>query len=121
MKKRFVLMRKDVLCLLITMVPHLMLKGCANGGQEQAVTESGIDSVDVETAAEEPALPQTAEMTGCVVDEMMSTVTLATENGDTVTFVKGEDFTSDAAIGDEVVITLDTENEEHEITNVRKL
>lgn len=87
-----------------------------NGGQSETGEDSlstCVDSVIVET--------DSVEIQGIVVDEMMSTVTLATEDGDTITYIKGGEYDSDAAIGDEVHATLQKNNDEMEIVNVRQI
>lgn len=91
------------------------------GGSQQPETET--DSVVIEETETEVEAASTVvnEFNGIVIDEMMSTVTIATSDSDTITYVKGENYQSDAAIGDEVIVTLDNENDEQEILNVKKI
>ena len=87
----------------------------ANG--EDSLTESVPATLSDESIAAEPSL----ELTGLVVDEMMSTVTLCTDDGDTIVYIKGENFESDAAIGDKVTVLLDQEEDEWQIVKVEKI
>ncbi len=114
-------MKKIALFLLSAMSLPLILTGCANDSQKQNGSDGDSTAVVVEQVADEPAEPKDIEVKGMVVDEMMSTLTLMTEDGDTVVYVKGSDFESDAAIGDKVVVTLNNENDEQEVLQVKRI
>lgn len=92
------------------------------GSNNNASADEGKDSTIVEQDCdtnnqlqEEPSVIE-----GTIVDEMMSTVTIARNEGDTVTLLKGENFTSDAVIGDKVSIEIDYTDDEPVAEKIEK-
>ena len=94
----------------------LVFTGC-KGGQTQTVESEDSLSEDIVTPLMEEV---PLEIEGVMEDEMMSTVTITTEDS-TITYVKGDEFDSDAAIGDKVKATLKERHDELEVIKVEKL
>ncbi len=95
----------------------VVLTACANGSSSN---EPDNDSIASGFMDEEVTTCKEKSLSGVVADEMMSTITIAIEDSDTISYVKGETFESDAAIGDEVDVELEEQDGELTVIKVTK-
>lgn len=93
------------------------LTACTGGNSSN---EAGTDTIASGLMDDEVTIEKEKTLSGVVADEMMSTITIATEDSDTISYVKGETFESDAAIGDEVDVELEEQDGEMTVIKVTK-
>lgn len=109
-------MKKVLFCAILVVVT------ACGGGSSNASADEGKDSTAVEQNSNRESLleEEPTEIEGTIADEMMSSVTVVTDEGDTIVLLKGENFTSDAVIGDKVKIEIDYPEDEPVAEKIEK-
>ena len=119
------ILREWTLNLFVVVVVVVTLSACSCGNVSRdedecdSTTETSTSRVGEYEESDLKSLNGTFE--GVVVDEMMSTVTIAINDGDTVWLIKGESYESDAAIGDKVEVSFEKSGDELRAVRISRI